>query len=55
VPPREPANRQVPDDLYGLGPATWSDIDPAMHDPGIAWGAWKAMTVLQRRRDEGRR
>jgi hypothetical protein len=43
------------DDVYGLGPATWSDIDPAMHEPGLAWGAWKAMTVLRRRRDEGRR
>jgi hypothetical protein len=44
-----------PDDLYGLGPATWADIDPAMHEPGLAWGAWKAMTVLQRRRGEGLR
>jgi hypothetical protein len=44
-----------PDDLYGLGPATWSDIDPAMQEPGLTWGAWKAMTVLQRRRAEGLR
>jgi hypothetical protein len=44
-----------PDDAYALGPATWSDIDPALHEPGLAWGAWKAMTVLRRRRDEGRR
>ena len=37
------------------GPATWSDVDPALHVPGLTWGAWKAMTVLARRRDEGLR
>ncbi len=46
---------RFPDDVYGLGPATWSDVDPALHEPGLVWGAWKAMTVLRRRRDEGRR
>lgn len=40
---------------HALGPATWSDVDEELHGPGIAWGAWKAMTVLRRRRDEGRR
>lgn len=44
-----------PDDVFGIGPATWSDVDPALHEPGLTWGAWKAMTVLQRRRSEGRR
>ena len=44
-----------PDDVFGLGPASWSDIDPELHEPGITWGAWKAMTVLQRRREEGLR
>lgn len=44
-----------PDDVYHLGPATWADIDPALHEPGLVWGAWKAMTVLRRRRDEGLR
>jgi hypothetical protein len=39
----------------GLGPATWSDVDPSLHEPGLTWGAWKAMTVLGRRRDEGLR
>jgi hypothetical protein len=43
------------DDVFGLGPATWSDIHPDLHEPGIAWGAWKALTVLRRRHDEGRR
>jgi hypothetical protein len=47
------ALERFPDDHYGLVPATWSDIDPALQEPGIAWGAWKAMTVLQRRRHGG--
>ena len=49
------AAAHFPDDPFGLGPANWTDIDPAMHEPGITWGAWKAMTVLRRRREEGRR
>jgi hypothetical protein len=53
--PDSGASGQFPADPYGLWPATWSDIDPSLHDPGIAWGAWKAMTVLRRRRDEGQR
>lgn len=44
-----------PDDEYRLGPATWSDVHADLHDPGLAWGAWKALTVLRRRRDEGLR
>ena len=50
-----PSDGGFPDDIYGLGPATWSDIDPALHEPGVMWGAWKAMTVLARRRDDGLR
>ena len=46
---------RFPDDVYRLGPASWADIDPSLHEPGITWGAWKAMTVLRRRRDEGLR
>lgn len=44
-----------PDDPFLLGPATWSDVDPELHEPGLLWGAWKAMTVLRRRREEGLR
>lgn len=44
-----------PDDPYQLGPATWNDVDDELQTPGLTWGAWKAMTVLQRRRDEGLR
>lgn len=46
---------RFPDDVYGLGPAAWSDIDQLLHEPGLIWGAWKAMTVLRRRSDEGLR
>jgi hypothetical protein len=44
-----------PDDLFGIAPATWSDIDPRLHEPGLEWGAWKAATILMRRREEGLR
>lgn len=55
VPPSPSADDRFPADVFRLGPATWSDVDPSLHEPGIAWGAWKAMTVLARRRDEGSR
>lgn len=58
VPPvaRSPFDEQAfPDDIYGLSPATWSDIDPSLYEPGIVWGAAKAHVVLSRRRAEGRR
>jgi len=44
-----------PDDIYDLAPATWKDVDPDLQEPGIVWSAWKAKTVLERRRAEGRR
>jgi hypothetical protein len=46
--------RVLPDDRYALAPATWTDIDESLHEPGLIWGAWKAATILQRRRTEGR-
>ena len=49
------AAARFPGDPYLLGPAGWDDIDPDLRVPGLTWGAWKAMTVLRRRRDEGRR
>lgn len=55
-PTQEPfAAAHFPDDVFGLGPAAWSDVDPELHEVGITWGAWKAMTILRRRRDEGLR
>ena len=53
VPPSTPDADRFPDDVYRIGPATWSDVDPSLHEPGLTWGAWKAMTVLARRRDDG--
>jgi hypothetical protein len=49
------AEAQFPDDVYDLTPASFADLDPALHEPGMAWGAAKAFTVLGRRRAEGRR
>ena len=37
-----------PDDPYGLVPMTWRDIDESLHEPGIVWGAVKAMAHRQR-------
>jgi hypothetical protein len=55
-PPPDPLDgNRFPDDPFGLGPATWSDVDPALHRPGLVWGASKAMIVLTRRRDAGLR
>jgi len=58
IPPveRDDFERQAfPADVYGLAPATWRDVDESLHDPGIVWGAWKAATVLRRRREQGLR
>jgi hypothetical protein len=48
------AERSFPDDVYDLSPATWRDFGEDVHDAGIVWGAWKAQTVLRRRRAEGK-
>jgi hypothetical protein len=42
--------RSFPDDVYDLSPATWTDVDPALHEPGLVWGAAKAHVHLARRR-----
>ena len=44
------AERAFPADRYGLSPATWADVDPSLHEPGLIWGAWKAQQHLARRR-----
>ncbi len=54
VPRDEFSRRAFPEDDYDLTPATWGDLDPSLHEPGIVWGAWKASVVLRRRRQEGR-
>jgi hypothetical protein len=47
--------RAFPDDEYDLSPATFADVDPALHEPGLVWGAAKAHVHLARRRREGKR
>jgi hypothetical protein len=44
------AVRAFPDDVYDLSPAAFADIDPALTEPGIAWGAAKAFVHKERRR-----
>jgi hypothetical protein len=49
------AERAFPDDVYGLAPASFADLHPALHEPGLVWGAAKAHVVLARRRADGHR
>lgn len=49
------ARRNFPDDRYDLTPASFADVDQALREPGLVWGAAKAHVVLQRRRAEGLR
>jgi hypothetical protein len=51
----EHAERLFPDDAYDLTPGAFADLDPALHEPGLVWGAAKAHVVLARRRREGLR
>ena len=44
-----------PDDVYDLTPASFADLDPALAEAGIAWGAAKAHVHLARRRAAGDR
>jgi hypothetical protein len=42
--------RAFPDDVYGLNPASFADVDRSLHEPGLVWGAAKAHAHLIRRR-----
>jgi hypothetical protein len=42
--------RAFPDDVYGLIPAAFADIDASLYEPGLVWGAAKAHAHLVRRR-----
>jgi hypothetical protein len=42
--------RAFPDDVYGLTPASFADVDASLHEPGLVWGAAKAHAHLVRRR-----
>ncbi len=55
APPRDAfSQRSFPDDVYGLVPASWEEVDPALHEIGLTWGAAKAFVFKARRRAEGR-
>ncbi|MGQ0744737.1 MAG: hypothetical protein ACT4OS_10475 [Acidimicrobiales bacterium] len=44
---RDPDRRRLfPDDLYDLSPATFGDLDPDLGPVALAWGAWKASTLM---------
>jgi hypothetical protein len=47
------AQRLFPADVYDLTPASFAELDPAVHEPGLLWGAAKAHIVLRRRRTPG--
>jgi len=50
VPRDEMRARSFPDDVYDLAPATWSDVDERLYEPGLLWGASKARAVIDRHR-----
>ena len=46
---RDPVQvRLLPDDLYDLSPASFADVDPALAEPGMVWGAAKALAHRRR-------
>ena len=51
VPRDDFAIQNFPDDEYALTPASFADIDPSLHEPGLVWGAAKAHVHLRRRRE----
>lgn len=52
-PARDPFEAErFPDDHHGVGPASFTDIDPALHDRSLVWGAARAHVHLRRRREE---
>ena len=47
--PRQPGTAELyPDDRFALTPATFADVHPDLHEPGLAWGAAKAHIHLKR-------
>jgi hypothetical protein len=52
VPTRDEfAERSFPGDLFSFGPAAFAEIDEALHEPGLVWGAARAHVHLRRRRE----
>jgi hypothetical protein len=51
VPPveRDPFRERLePGDLYDLCPASFADVDPSLAEPGMVWGAAKALAHRRR-------
>lgn len=48
------AEERFPDDIYDLTPASFADIDPSLHQPGLEWGAAKAWAHRQRHGGEAK-
>lgn len=42
------AESRFPADRYGLVPASLAAVDPALSEPGLTWGAAKALVHLRR-------
>ena len=42
------AMAHFPDDVYDLTPASFADLDPSLHGPGLEWGAAKAWAHKRR-------
>jgi hypothetical protein len=40
--------RLEPGDLYDLSPASFADVDPSLAEPGMVWGAAKALAHRRR-------
>lgn len=46
------AEAAFPDDIYDLSPGNFADLDPALGEPGLEWGAAKAFVHKQRHRSK---
>ncbi len=56
APVRDPFDKRIhPTDIYDLGPASFGEIHPDLHLPGLLWGAAKAHVHLARRAMAGQR
>ena len=44
------AAKHFPDDVYGITPTNFADIDPELGEMGLVWGALKARAHLARHR-----
>lgn len=46
---RDPFRERLePGDLYDLSPASFADVDPSLAEPGMVWGAAKALAHRRR-------